>query len=103
MSVYIVRLKNSTSVPHELVGVFACPLPYLAGLVDECTDPSGCEYASIGSAAIMWAGEACSVPSGYDQVTGEPLGFDMAEATFDQRTSALISGLESVGAWKSFA
>lgn len=58
MNAYLVRLIEN----KELVGIFCCERAELDWLVDECTEPDACEFASIGSGGIMWEGRAPRVP-----------------------------------------
>ena len=58
MNCYLVRLTEE----KELVGIFCCKRSWLAKLVDECTNPSACEYAAIGAGSVFWHGAAPKVP-----------------------------------------
>lgn len=49
---------------HEAVGFFAVEdFDDLLHWIDECTDPSVCEYAEIRSGSIIWPGAAMKVPN----------------------------------------
>jgi hypothetical protein len=59
MPTYLVRLIEG----HDLVGIFVAPsVLALAMLVDECTDPGGCEYQRMKPGGVMWTSPAVPVP-----------------------------------------
>lgn len=72
MSGYLVRLTDT----KDLVGIFwADRLSDLFWLVDECTDPYGCEYTRVKPGGIYWGTYAVAVPIPVDD-DGEPLAGD---------------------------
>jgi hypothetical protein len=59
MPAYLVR----TIEEHDIVGFFAADeMEDLLIAVDECTDPSDCEYMELPVGGIMWSSPAIAIP-----------------------------------------
>lgn len=84
MPTYLVRIIET----HDLVGIFSVDnIHQLIVIVDECTEPDGCEYARMRPGGIMWTSPAIPVPIARpeDSDGSEPDPMPWADATVTER------------------
>ena len=92
MNIHIVRLQDN----KEIVGIFATESrAELFDIVDECTDPSACEFATLPSGGIMWP-RSGSWPAVVREVHPE-VPEDTEEE--EQFWSGLFAGADFSGNW----
>jgi len=90
MAVYLVRTIDD----HDLVGIFNAPnFDQLVVAVDECLDPSDCEYQRMGTGGIMWESPAVPIPIPHDENAPD----DPAEVDIPWNGASLTDGW-----WTSF-
>lgn len=81
MSAYIVREIGT----DQLVGfVEADSIHELFWLVDEATDPFGCEYKRITNGGILWQESCCAEDEGGRFELGKLNGVSLSEGTVNQ-------------------
>ena len=84
---YIVRMSRN----HDLVGVYSTKdIKELADIVDECTDPSGCQYAVLPYKwGVMFESNSIPVPSRQFP--------EMSGTSFTQEVAGILLG--DYGEW----
>ena len=96
MKAYFIRKATS----RETVGLFVAPsLVALAGIVDECCDPTLCEYAPAQTGGLMAADVTASTwprPAG-EAATG------LEDAVLSQQWEDDLGAIDSTLQWKPLA
>ena len=96
MKAYFIRKATS----RETVGLFVAPsLVALAGIVDECCDPTLCEYAPAQTGGVMAADVTASTwprPAG-EAATG------LEDAVLSQQWEDDLGAIDSTLQWKPLA
>lgn len=96
MKAYFIRKATS----RETVGLFVAPsLVALAGVVDECCDPTLCEYAPAQTGGLMAADVTAST---WPRPTGEA-ATGLEDAVLSQQWEDDLGAIDSTLQWKPLA